>query len=215
MIPGEARDDARHRAAQAYDVIQVQVRPLQFLRNFTRMRETFGVIAVAHDEARHARDRWQVHAPPRFDLARGECFVVVPAGEHDRRVRRVVRLHVNGARVLAASASARNLCEHLERALRRAKVGQMKRCVRADHAHDAHVWEIKPLGDHLRAHEHLYLPATKLLERFVVMPARAHRVRVHARRCNGRKLGLDLLFDALCAQAEHGDALATYRAYFG
>ena len=71
---------------------------------------------------------------------------------------RLIRLHQHLSRQLARALPARLTCVmQLKHPLRRAKVRQPQREVRAHHAHQRHAMNIVPLGDHLRAHQQVDL----------------------------------------------------------
>ena len=84
----------------------------------------------------------------------------------------------------AAARTPRDLTQELKRPLRSAEVGQIDADVRVDDTDQRDVRKIEPLGDHLRAEEHVHLPAADAVEDLGVRPLPARRIHVHA--CDAR-----------------------------
>ncbi len=83
-------------------------------------------------------------------------------GVAQARVLGAVGLDHNVSRAGAAPGPSCDLRQQLEGPLRRAEVREVEPQVRADHAHQRHVGEVVPLGDHLRPHEEIDLAAAHL-----------------------------------------------------
>ncbi len=55
----------------------------------------------------------------------------------------------------AASRPTSNLCKQLKCALARTEIRKIERCIRRDDTNQSDEWQIQPLGNHLRADEHI------------------------------------------------------------
>ena len=71
---------------------------------------------------------------------------------------RFIGLQHHASGQIVAPCAARHLRQKLERAFRRAVVGQIQRRVGGNYADKRDVREIVSLGDHLRADQRLRLP---------------------------------------------------------
>ena len=104
----------------------------------------------------------------------------------------------------------------LEGAFGGAEIGKRERGVGGNHANEPHVREIKPLRDHLRAHQDAHVAATEPFERVVEMRGGLHRVAVNAQQRfafdKARERAREFLFDALGAEAKHRHRLAAIGA---
>ena len=79
-----------------------------------------------------------------------------------------------------AAGPARDLGQQLERPLARPEIGHVQAQIGVDDAHQRHVREMQPLGDHLRPDQDVDLPGPEVAQDPVVgVLARGH-VRIHA-----------------------------------
>lgn len=109
-----------------------------------------------------------------------------------------------------------HLLHHLERPLVGSEIGVVEQRVGAEYAHDAHMGEVEPLGNHLRADEYLALLLFEVGDNLLVGFAAAGGVEVHAGDGPSRKRAGNLLLDALGAEAVYGNGgLAAGRAAGG
>ena len=154
------------------------------------------MVLIERDERRIA------HRLPELQLALVERRVVLPAGELDAVVIGIERLDDRLARLLAAAGAAGHLRQQLKRPLGGAEVGHAEADVGRDDADQRHARKIVPLGDHLRADEHVDLAVAEprqqrgerafAPDRVAIEPrdarARARRARLRPRpaRCRSR-----------------------------
>ena len=124
------------------------------------------------------------------------------------RVLRVPGLHPHfAARGLrgVTPGSARGLHQQCEQPLRRAKVAAEQRAVGVHRRHQRDAPEVVPLGDHLRAHQHVYIARMHGAELLLQRALGTRAVRVDARNAGaGQQLG-QLLFEPLGAAADGRD----------
>ena len=88
------------------------------------------------------------------------------------------------------------------------KSGRNSPDVGCDHADQRHQRQVKPLGDHLRADQHVRLVGDELGEDRIVAALRAGHIAIPAQRARLREFRLDRLLHVLGAAAEVADALA-------
>ena len=150
------------------------------------------------------------------ELLGRETLEIVAGGEADGGGVGLEALDDRAPRVRAAAGAARDLRDELEGPLGRAEVGEGEGGVGADHADEAHIREVEPLRDHLRAHQHLDLALSEALERVVEVRGRLHGVAVDAQQRlafdQAREESRELFLDALRAEAEHRHGLAALGA---
>ena len=79
---------------------------------------------------------------------------------------------------IAPASSTADLHHQLKGALVGAEVGDAHQAVSAQHTDDAHTTEVEPLGQHLRADEHLCIPLLKVVEHTPIGPRRTDGVGV-------------------------------------
>ena len=115
-----------------------------------------------------------------------------------------------------SAGAAGHLLHHLERPLVGSEIGVVEQRVGAEYAHDAHMGEVEPLGNHLCADEYLTLLLFEVGDNLLVGFAAAGGVEVHAGDGPSRKRAGNLLLDALGAEAVYGNGgLAAGRAAGG
>jgi len=120
----------------------------------------------------------QLYAKLHFLLVKtGE---VVAARELDGRMKRRERLHEHLAFNVPAPGAPRHLRQQLEGPFAGAEIRLMQRQVGVNDAHQRHVREMQPLGDHLRADQDVYLADAEIAQRLPVIVLALHRVGVHA-----------------------------------
>src|SRR5207244_2753041 len=127
-------------------------------------------------------------------------------GEGDRVVLCVVCLYEDAPGRLAAPRAPGHLDEELERALRRAKIGDRERSVRADDADERDVRQIVPLRDHLRADEDVDLARTDAREDLLHVLA-ARDVAIEPRDPRLRERARERLLELLRAEALEGNRI--------
>ncbi len=116
---------------------------------------------------------------PVLDLAVVERLVVLGHRLLQQRVLRLEGLDHHAPGPLAAPGATRDLRQQLERPLGRAEVGQPQRLVRRQHADERDPREVVPLGDHLRADEHVDLSTIELAQQLLVGRLPTQRVPIH------------------------------------
>ena len=137
-----------------------------------------------------------------LQLALEERGIVLPARELDAVVIRIERLDDRFARLLAAAGAAGHLRQQLERPLGRAEIGQAEADVGRDDADERDARKIVPLGDHLRADEHVDLAVAEARQERVQRALAADRRRDRAaRRARRARRRFDFGLDALGAEA--------------
>jgi hypothetical protein len=118
-----------------------------------------------------------------------------------------VGLHDDLAASLTPACTTCNLGQYLESALGSSIVGQMKRCIRRDHAHQCDKGQIEPFGNHLGADQYIGAVLNKGLQEPLMVRA-AGCVTIPADEAG---LGVELaygLFHPLRAQAKVADMAA-------
>ena len=166
------------------------------------------MVPIGVDEAGEAASGRMVVGGAGVELGGGEGVVVVRRRGDDGRVVGRVGLHHDAAGEVAAPGPARDLADQLEGALRPGVVGQAQREVGVDHPDQRDARQVEPLGDHLRADEHVGLAAGEALQQTAMVVAAAHRVAVPAQRAGGGEGALDLSLETLGAHAHGADAVA-------
>ena len=80
------------------------------------------------------------------------------------RMLRAIGLHQHLSRPLPPSGPARQLQQELQALLAGAQIGSVQQTIGRQHGGQGHPRQIHPLGEHLRAHEHIGLPRGEALE---------------------------------------------------
>ena len=109
---------------------------------------------------------------------------------------------------IASSRAARDLRQQLKHSLRRAKVRQAQREVRAHYAHQRDAMNVVALGDHLRADQQVDLAGVQPREQPLHIAAAADRVAIHAPDARVRKELLQPLLALLRSAPEKIKMLA-------
>ena len=99
----------------------------------------------------------------------------------------MIALHHDAAGRLATAGAARDLGQQLKDALRRTKVRQVERIVRADNAHQRDAVDVVALRNHLGADQQVDLAGVQAYEQPLHVMTAAHRVAVHAANARMRK----------------------------
>ena len=86
-----------------------------------------------------------------------------------------------------APRAPRDLTQKLKTTLRRSKIRKVDAHIGIDDSHEGHVREIEPLGDHLRAEQHVHIAPAHAIENLGVRPLAACRVDIHAGQARRRK----------------------------
>ncbi len=166
-----------------------------------------------------AERRIAEHASP-LELRGEEALDVVPEREPERSSVGLERLQEHEARRVPP-APAGELRHELERSLFGAEVRHREAAVGVDDGGEAHVAEVMPLRDHLRADEHDAIGRAKAVDRLAQGAGARRRVRVEPDplqlRHRSRQLRLEPLrpgahvreLGRAAGGAEHGHGLAT------
>ena len=161
-----------------------------------------------HQQARQNRERRIQPRPPAIELQLKERAVVLRGGGLNHLILRLVRLDDDLPRQCTASSAPGDLRQQLECPLPRAVVGQIQRHIRRNHAHQRHLREIQPLGNHLRADEQLCAPGAELIEQLCVTILAGGRVNIHADDVFLWEEFFQFFLDFLRPRAEIADVLA-------
>ena len=121
--------------------------------------------------------------------------IVLPRGELNRVVLRIICLHEHFAGKFAAPGAARHLRQQLKRALGGAKIRQAEREIGGDHADERDALKIVALRDHLRADQDVDLARRKRAQHLLVGALGAHGVAVQARDARFGKLLAQFFFE--------------------
>ncbi len=130
-----------------------------------------------------------------------------------RVVLRHQRLDDGEAGAIASSRASRDLRQQLKGPLGSTKIGETQADIGGHHADQRHVRKIMPLGDHLRADQHVELAARKTVQGMSTrLPLRRTESRSMRASLGLRKVRSNLRLDALSAKA---DTLEIRRRAFG
>ena len=143
----------------------------------------FGVCA----QQRKVRVGRQGGGAALVQLLRGETGPVVARERGKQRVLRHGGLHphLGGCFAFGAPGAASGLHEECQQAFGRAEVAGQQRRVRIDGGHERHAAEVVPLGNHLRADEHVHVAAVYGGQMRVKLPDAARAVGVDAQYARG------------------------------
>ena len=143
-----------------------------------------------------------------------ERLVILRGGHANRVMIRIDGLDQHDARQIAAARASGHLREQLERALGGAKIRQAQSDIRRHHAHQRHVGNVVPLGDHLRADQDVEIALAESLQDDFVLPLAGDGVAIQARDARAGKLAVQFLLHFFRTHAEKVDVLAlALRAY--
>ena len=128
-----------------------------------------------------------------------------------------VGLDHGSSRLTAPSGPPDHLCQQIEGALRRPVVIHIQRRVRAEDAHQRHIFKIQSLGHHLRSQQDRHPLLLKLPQDGLV--SHGYGVRVHPQQRRAREDPMQLLLHPLGANADVLELSAAFgtdlRRFFG
>ena len=122
------------------------------------------LVAVAKDDGDEAAIGGINEVAALGEQGCGHADIVERAHPLQQRMVGVGGLDDDRAAAIAPASSTADLHHQLEGALVGAEVGDAHQAVGAQHTDDAHTAEVEPLGQHLRADEHLCIPLLKVVE---------------------------------------------------
>ena len=138
------------------------------------------LIAALEREQGDAAEGRVVQLAPELQFLVVETHEIMAPGALDRRVERGEGLHINLPFHIPSPRAAGDLRQQLKGPLRGAEIGQVQREVGVDDAHEGHVGEVQPLGDHLGAHEDVDFADAEIAEDAPEIVLAFQRVGVHA-----------------------------------
>lgn len=138
---------------------------------------------------------------PFFNFCRIEGRVILGSRKFDCGMFWKERLNDHFSRKLGSTRSSGYLSEKLEDLLWRPEIGDAQGGVSIENADERHRWEMKSLGNHLRADQDICFMGAELFEKIFVAIFLLCGVSVHAQCSDLRKDCMERALYMLCAES--------------